>query len=828
MDQDLDGRRCRELDRSTGTCEWLFLNAIYSAWKDVDESAQDQQRPSSVLLLTGKPGSGKSVLMRAAMEDCAASGFLTLHFFFDGRQGSGRQDQSELGMYKALLLQLLQHLPPKDLVNLTPRVLQQRHDDDDDNNNKSNDSSKDNSNDNSGAAWSAKNLWKAMGIVLDHLRCERLFVFLDALDESADPNLPSLPDFVEAVTKLREREATRSVRLCLSSRTSGPFSVLYGSELERGLDAATVDVAAHNKADIDHLIVTMLQEYRLHKTRPALFSKLVDVLSSRASGVIMWAKLAVQHICSQQIISARADHEILRDVAHLDGKLTSLYQHLLRHIEPWARAQACSLLALMQVSKRPLEIDEIRSMLECCHDGGTPGSLESQEINMVKRIQSLSGGLVECYERRTYFPDKRAVTVRYMHMTVGEFLVQDAGLSTLDERFKYSSGNGGAEAQFHAAALELCLKTLAYELDPSSSNSNSNSSNDNDDVIKIPFASYAVLFWAMHAHQSEDNIRHDNDEDDSGAYPAYLDDCGSYEGQQLVQLFQRRDHNSNYKTFADKDVPNTSRLIGETSVLLFLAFFGCTALVTRHLSRCQLCQSPKAPKRARNFHQAFFLASYRGFHFTAKAILYHPTIRAAGGVNVDARPDGDNEDVTALLSCCVLGHIDTIHLLLTENADPLQRVEGQPFEYPLHAAACASAPGLVNALLRHCRGNRTLIADLLSAQDGDGWTVFHSVVSEGRTTALNILLHEAASEPDHVLVKALTLRDARDDTPYDLAVMYLDVVVDGNSIPVGANEKSLRHAIARFETLMRENSIKFDDEYGVITRWESLQLSKAA
>ena len=103
----LSGRRVE------GTCHWLLDSGGFRDWKA--ELPEGESTKPRVLLLTGKPGCGKSVLMRAAMENesqDASPEHVVVHFWFDGGSGQGDLSSSGAGFFRAMLHQLLERLHP--------------------------------------------------------------------------------------------------------------------------------------------------------------------------------------------------------------------------------------------------------------------------------------------------------------------------------------------------------------------------------------------------------------------------------------------------------------------------------------------------------------------------------------------------------------------------------------------------------------------------------------------------------------------------------------------------------------------------------------------
>ncbi len=102
--------RSYDIDRAvTGTCEWLHRHEIYRNWAASDRG---------LLWIKGKPGSGKSILVKYALDNHGArDNVIVLSFFFHGR-GSKLQ-RTPLGLFQSLLHQVLGQAPValQDLVD---------------------------------------------------------------------------------------------------------------------------------------------------------------------------------------------------------------------------------------------------------------------------------------------------------------------------------------------------------------------------------------------------------------------------------------------------------------------------------------------------------------------------------------------------------------------------------------------------------------------------------------------------------------------------------------------------------------------------------------
>ncbi|PON26350.1 hypothetical protein TGAM01_v204826 [Trichoderma gamsii] len=89
------------------TCKWLQESVEYLDWLNPDKIRDHH----GFLWIKGKPGAGKSTIMKSApltaRKDMRKR--IIISFFFNARGDS--LEKSTIGMYRSLLLQLLQHIP---------------------------------------------------------------------------------------------------------------------------------------------------------------------------------------------------------------------------------------------------------------------------------------------------------------------------------------------------------------------------------------------------------------------------------------------------------------------------------------------------------------------------------------------------------------------------------------------------------------------------------------------------------------------------------------------------------------------------------------------
>lgn len=89
------------------TCKWLLKNSEYVDWLNPTKLGEHY----GFLWIKGKPGTGKSTLMKFALTNArkAMEDTIVILFFFNARGED--LEKATIGTYWSLLLQLLEQLP---------------------------------------------------------------------------------------------------------------------------------------------------------------------------------------------------------------------------------------------------------------------------------------------------------------------------------------------------------------------------------------------------------------------------------------------------------------------------------------------------------------------------------------------------------------------------------------------------------------------------------------------------------------------------------------------------------------------------------------------
>ncbi|KAK2052731.1 hypothetical protein LY76DRAFT_609656 [Colletotrichum caudatum] len=370
------------------TCEWLVQHPDYAAWMDRQKYAQHH----GFLWIRGKPGAGKSTLMKFAFTRAKRrkSTHETLISFFFNARGE-ELEKTTLGMYRSLVYQLLDSIPDLQTLLDDPDLAPLGHPDSE--------------------GWGLEQLKDLFRSAVRGLGDKQLTCFIDALDECDDNEVSDMVKCFEDLGQFAVQNDTRFY-VCFSSRHYPQIDIFYGRKL------ALEDQFGHRKD---------LEDYVRSELRAGSGSgsqKVIDEILRKASGVFMWVVLVVNILNNEyrrgRIFVARTR---IRDIP---SELSKLFQNILtRDQEDTEDLLLC--IQLLLYSQRPLKRREYYFAIA---SGLEPDALEEWDAEDItlevldRLIVSSSKGLAEATKS-----DDR--TVQFIHESVRDFLFKDDGLRTL-------------------------------------------------------------------------------------------------------------------------------------------------------------------------------------------------------------------------------------------------------------------------------------------------------------------------------------------------------------------------------------------------------------
>ncbi|KAH8897563.1 hypothetical protein GQ53DRAFT_712018 [Thozetella sp. PMI_491] len=456
----------------TGTGEWLLRHMAYTSWATSNHG---------LLCIKGNPGSGKSTLLKYALDHQeaairAGSSDLVLSFFFHGR--GDELQKTPLGFFRHILYQLLSQVPAalSELVDEFQRRCEQR----------------DKPGEQHQWQWHPEELWHFFRSSLPKvLETYPIWLFVDALDECGEKNARQL---VEKFRLLLESLVSQSLSLkrCHILFACRHYPLLDGNcELQ-------IRPEHENKEDISAYVQTRLAASNALKT-----STIANLITERANGVFMWARLVVDQALNLDT-SGIGIRKISATINSIPEELGSLYEELTRQMDE--RATSLKVIQLICFAERPLSLDELRwalivdtkckykSLQECQSD-------DEYDCNLEKRLKTLSRGLAELT------PSSKSQFVQFIHESVKDFFIS-GGLLLLENS---SNTIQMAIGMAHIRLSGICIQYLAMEeIDQSTTHSSTD----------FPFLDYATMFWVTHAKKGDASVNPQEDLMDLFPWPS--------------------------------------------------------------------------------------------------------------------------------------------------------------------------------------------------------------------------------------------------------------------------------------------------------------------
>ncbi|KAK8000696.1 NACHT domain-containing protein [Apiospora arundinis] len=310
-------------DRRNNDLELYYAPSSWDSFSDWLRSTE------TVYWISGKPGSGKTTLIKYLLDQPRLQEYLNLwrpdstvisHFFW--RPGTTMQ-QSIRGLFCSVLYQLL--LGNDEVVE---QVLS-KYDR--------------NSNKDTETDWSGEELQSALHDVVNHYP-KPIAIFLDGLDEVLPKD--GVLRLLEVIHRLRElNDLGGKIKMCLGSRREPLFCKQLGIYPQLRLEQLNrIDLQHYGNGNINIPLdyqITMGTTYSFcHKmdrfsqerlpSRTELKEWLVDSLVGKAQGVFLWLCLT-----ATTVTKALHEGETLEDLEHriesLPGELSDLYADM------WAR-----------------------------------------------------------------------------------------------------------------------------------------------------------------------------------------------------------------------------------------------------------------------------------------------------------------------------------------------------------------------------------------------------------------------------------------------------------------------------------------------------------
>ncbi|KAL6721932.1 hypothetical protein ACLMJK_001037 [Lecanora helva] len=401
------------------TFSWLLDPQIvsFSGWLQNKES---QKKP--IYWINGKPGSGKSTLMKFAMRtenlrpllQCGTESAWTVAAFFFHDRGSEVQ-KTLAGMLQGILHSILKQLPAlSQFVNSIFNELVQAQK-------------------TRKPRWNLEALQSAVLSIFEQRKLRvSILLFLDALDEhdQHDCNNDILASLLKKFVVAAHQHGNR-LKLCLASRSWTVFAHQFGT-------CPGFSIHDHTEQDILTYIKVKLEVddrgEGSSQDRDGLL-KISELIATKALGVFIWVRIVVDLVL-RGIRDGTPQLVLENQIEKMPQELEERYCHTLERIESEYSSESYIMLQIALCSLVPLPVPIFMACVDVCgHICGRPRSnLPMQENTVTKkrrrqamkearvplathksRLMSRSGGLLEVVSAPALEDKESSFIVQFIH-----------------------------------------------------------------------------------------------------------------------------------------------------------------------------------------------------------------------------------------------------------------------------------------------------------------------------------------------------------------------------------------------------------------------------
>lgn len=485
------------------TCKWILDNDRYKHWNRSD---------NGILWIKGKPGAGKSTMMKYALDRSkdSRSSHLTIDlYFFFYMQGVTSEQKTCLGMLRALMYQLYEQNPSTNKT-IKEHFAAKR----------------------SATIFTKENIcWQLeelkavfLSTLIQASKSQKISLYIDALDEATPEEFNTVNRYLIDLERQTSQNEGR-VKVCISCRRYPDPDSAQGMKINIDeLNSGDIALYVRDTLTIDCEDESERSEWKLLEAE----------IVARASGVFRWASLVVP-IVSRKLRDGEAPEDVKDWLKEVPKELGEIYEHILtKMISETKRAESSAIMQWIMLSIRPLTVCELRiavsvyklaasdSRMKCTE---APGFVKS-DGRMKRLINSLSGGLAEVVQQDSILIDRstqpappawriqahsadlpKDEVVKPVHQSVADFF-ETKGFALLvhlvanDDQTQVVGSNSSIQEQGHASLFRACLYYLTSEDLVGIQDAAEASMLE----MKLPFINYAVTNLFKHARRSGDSL----------------------------------------------------------------------------------------------------------------------------------------------------------------------------------------------------------------------------------------------------------------------------------------------------------------------------------
>ncbi|KAF2265163.1 hypothetical protein CC78DRAFT_462244, partial [Lojkania enalia] len=411
----IDARQLTIKNAHAKTCKWLLEKSEYLEWLEINRLNEHH----GFLWIKGKPGTGKSTLMKFAIANARSTmkGTIVISFFFNARGED--LEKSSIGAYRSLLLQLLERLPALrcvfDSLGLSSSSISTNY------------------------QWSVESLKSLLEHTIQNLGDSSVVCFIDALDECEEGEIRDMVQFFERIGEITVSSSVL-FRACFSSRHYPHITIQKGLDLAlEGQEGHIQDITNYLKSELKIGRSEMAQQIR-------------SELQYKASGVFMWVVLVVR-ILNKEYDSGRV-HALRRRLQEIPSDLHRLFRDILTR-DSNNRDELVLCIQWVLFSKQPLSPEQLYLAILSGLEPDEISRSNPDEItkDVIKRfILNSSKGLAE-------ITTSNFQKVQFIHESVREFLLKEDSLRSI-----WPDLGNNFHGQSHERLKQCCLTYMGIDV----------------------------------------------------------------------------------------------------------------------------------------------------------------------------------------------------------------------------------------------------------------------------------------------------------------------------------------------------------------------------
>ncbi|PQE28847.1 Pfs NB-ARC and Ankyrin domain protein [Rutstroemia sp. NJR-2017a BBW] len=458
----MDARQMNIETARAKACKWLLKKSEYLEWLDVTKQSEHH----GFLWIKGKPGTGKSTLMKFALANArnVMKVRIVISFFFNAR--GAYLGKSTIGMYRSILFQLLEQLPELQCVfeylGIPPL------------------------NSTSHQSWSIESLKDLLEQAMQLLGQVSVGCFIDALDECDDGEIRDMVAFFRHLGELAILTHTR-------------FQVLFSSrhyphiKIETGLSIVLEEQEGHDKD------ITSYIDNKLKIDHSNLSTQIKAELQEKASGVFMWVVLVVDML-NKEDAEGRSIRRLQKKLKDIPSDLHELFRQILTR-DCRNRDELLLCIQWLLFARQPLKPEQLYYAIL---SGADPEDISKWDPNATsmdtikKFILNSSKGLAEITK-------SKMPSAQFIHESVRDFLLKKNGL-----RDVWPELGSNLQGNCHEQLKHCCLKYMSISITdlnignslPKASSPQAVAQRQSPDKM-FPFLEYAVRNVLYHADTAE-------------------------------------------------------------------------------------------------------------------------------------------------------------------------------------------------------------------------------------------------------------------------------------------------------------------------------------